>query len=217
MEAEIELKAQETTALVLECARIVVKDEQTYRLAAELRLRCKAFVDYFEGLYRPRVDEAWKLHGNLLADLKRLKEPPEAQFKRLGLALSDFDRRAEEAKRAKEREAERLRKEQEAENDRLAKLAAELGSTDTAEEIEATPVPPAPVIEKEVPAIDGLHYRHGGWGFNVTDAEKIPDEYWVLDRQMVQGIVSKLGKLAEKTIPGIEVFEKPKIAIQKPI
>lgn len=212
---ELEEKAQETQALVLQASMVTVKDAESYKLAAELRSRCKQFIDYFEGLYRPRVAEADKLHKNLLADLKKLKGPPEQQFFRLGALLSDFDRRAELEKQRLEREAERKRKEQEAEQRRIAELAAELGSPATAEEIEETPVDPGPVIKKEVPPVEGLHYRHGGWSWAIENADLIPDEYWIVDEKTITGIVNRLGKQAEKTIPGIIVVEKPRIPVQK--
>ena len=212
-ESELEEKTQQTTAVVLEASMIAVTAE-TYERAAELRRLCKDAMEYFEGLFRPRISEADKLHSNLLADLKRLKAPPETQWKRIGFLLSDFDCRVQQEKERLEREAERKRREQEAEQQRLADLAAELGSIETQEDIKASPVDPGPIIKKEVPEVEGLHYRHGGYGFTVVNEDLIGDEYWMLDQQKMQGIVSRLGKQAEKVIGGIEVFEKPRIPVQ---
>lgn len=211
----LQLKADETSALLLRADGIVIKDAASYQMAAAMRAELKTRIDWFENFLRPDIQKADQLHKSLLSKLNQLTDAPRKLYQKIGFGLSDFDRRAEEEKRRLEREAERKRKEAEAEQQRLAALAAELGSPDTAEEIEETPVDPGPVITKAVPPVEGLHYRHGGWGFKITIPNAIPDEYWVLDNQRVQGVVSKLGKQAEKVIPGIEVFEKPRIPIQK--
>lgn len=215
LEPDLEAKAQETTAIVEQASQIVIKDAESYKHAVELRGRCKQFMDYFESLFRPRISEADKLHKNLLADLKRLKAPPEREWYRIGLLLSEFDRKAQQEKERLEREAERKRRDEEAKQRELAKLAEELGSTETAAEIEETPIDPGPIIKKGLPQVEGLHYRHGGWSWTIEDLNLIPGDFWIVNEQAITPIVNKLGMQAEKVIPGIKVTENPRIPVQK--
>lgn len=206
-------KTDETSALIVECAKLVIFDAESYRRAAEKRSMLGEGIEYFENLFRPHVEQAHRQHKALLADLKKFTEPLQAAMFRLGRQLADYDAAQQLIQRRKQLEAEaEERKRAEEEKKRLADLAKEMGDRELAEEIKAAPAQVEPVVvAKETPKIEGLSYREN-WTYKIVDASKIPCRYHSIDTVEIGRIVRRLK--GETKIPGVEVICE-RIAVQK--
>jgi hypothetical protein len=141
-------------ALVAQCSKLNVTDAQSYEAAAGKRVLVKSAIEYFEGLYRPRVDEAYRHHRSLLADLKKFTEPLQTVYDRIGKLMAYYDSQMEARRQQEQREADRKAEEEKA---AAAAVARELGAEEAAKKIEQAPPEPT-VVAKTTPKIEGLHY-----------------------------------------------------------
>ncbi len=64
-----------------------------------------------------------------------------------------------------------------------------------------------------MPKVSGSYTREV-WKFRVKDLDKVPREYLMLDEQAVGALVRAKHKLAEKLIPGIEVWDESRTVIK---
>ncbi len=220
---------QKAIVLAQEAQGLVVRDQQTANLAAELILAGKEIVkkirDYFAPL-KKAADEAKrklldaekaelqkvepyleKLQQSLTAwriEQERKRREAEEAVRRAELERKrleeDLLRKAEEARRLEE-EKKRLEGEEAA---RRAREELENRALEEAAAKEAQIISPPPVPEK--PKTDGLTLREN-WTFEIIDESLIPREYLVPDLVRIRKVVQTL---KDKTnIPGVRAYNNP--------
>jgi len=206
------IEQDESTALIEQAKAIQkIADANGYHTAVNLRGLFKKAVQFFEKRAKPNLDNLKKALKDAQADLARDVDPIEAEYRRLGGLIVDFDNEQERLKRQREREQQieeaRQRQEAEDEKKRLVALATELGYKKLAKEIKAEPIeaPPPQVILKETPSSKetGVSFRED-FKFRIKDEQAIPRTYLMADEVKIGKVVRALKLLAN--IPGIEVY-----------
>ncbi len=170
-----EANARNLPATIL---NLKVTDSRTYELMANgIQLLNKAW-QFFEDRARPRINDAYKLHHNLLADLKKDHDPINDALKYGKKQLGDYDSEQERIAKIEQQRLEAEAKErEELERMQLAELAERAGNKELAEEIISTPSPePVVVVSKDVPQVQGLSFRED-WKFEITNRQIIPFKY----------------------------------------
>ena len=142
---------------------------------------------------------------------RKAREEAEAERRRLQ-AIADEAARAENERRRKEAEEKRIQEAIESERNGKAEVAAAI----LEKPIEISPVVAAmvsvapSVVPQAFAKVEGAGSMVDDWRFRVTNEDLIPDAYWVRDDSAIAKVVKALKKMAEKTIPGIEVYNDPK-------
>jgi len=204
---EVEGKQGEIATVIAQARQLKIVDAVTYGQMAEASLILRKAVKYFEDLYRPRIRQADEVVKSLRDDMRRLQHPALEAQKLCDSALVTWDneqRRIAEQERIRLQEIQRKREEDE--RIELAALAEKAGMTDTAKDILETPIEQPPVtVQPNVPKVTGFSFRDD-WGWELEDADKIPDEFWQLDEAKIGKIVRALKETTN--IPGIRVYSK---------
>lgn len=127
-------------------------------------------------------------------------------------AIADANAKAEQERRRAEAEERRIQEAIEAERAGLAEVAAAI----LEKPIEVVPVVAAAVMmaPSVVPnfstqKVEGSGSMVDNWTYVITNPELIPREYLVINESAIAKVVKALKKVAEKTIPGIEVKNIP--------
>ncbi len=136
---------------------------------------------------------------------RRVAEAEAAQKRKEAEAQAAADRKAREKEIAaaqaagdlKKREAEKMRKEAEEEAARKKAEAA-------AQEIQDRKVEDVKVAAN-IPTVQGVPSRVN-WRFRVVDRLQVPEQYWMLNEQMIGADVRR--DKDKTNIPGIEVFSE---------
>lgn len=143
---------------------------------------------------------------------RKAREEAEAERRRLQ-AIADEEARIENEQRRKDAEEKRIQEAIEAERAGKADVAAAI----LEKPVEVVPiVAPAVIVQPSVvPSMSAQKVEGAGamvddWDFRIINREAIPDEYKLVDEKSIRAIVKRLKKVAERTIPGIEVFNNPK-------
>jgi|SRR5262245_1211832 len=143
------------------CMRVV--DALTFqRMAALVRVAGQA-IDYFEELYRPRIQDAQKVVDNLRSDMRKLQEPA-VEAKKWGNAEIKAYNDAQEAIAAAKK--------------------AEL-------EKNQDPYAPPVIVETDVPKGVGILFRDN-WKFEIIEPGLIPRDYLIPDEVAIGKIVRAL-------------------------
>lgn len=157
-----------------------------------------------DAFFDPTISGLNKLHKEEIKKksifkepLKKAKETVKEEIKKYLVEQDEIRRQAEE-KISQEKE-EKFEKARELEKGGEKEKAEKIRKEETAL---ATPLPP------EVKA-EGTHLRKH-WTWEVEDLEKIPKEYFTLDRLKINSIVRTMK--GKTNIPGIRVFQEPTIA-----
>lgn len=198
--------------------KLVVKDEES-------NLKAQQFLKLFKGIkeevvahYEPMRKAAKAAYDTVLGEKKKYTDVIDSADKEVRQKSAKWWRE-EQDRREKEAEKARLEAEKKAEAEQK-KRAAELkkaGHKDEAEEVLKAPpdifqddvMPEAPP-EKE----DGIGYIKE-WKYKVTNLSKIKRDYMIPDHKTIAKVVKASGKLAEKSIGGIQVYEDQRMSIQE--
>lgn len=209
-----EIATEEATSLVIQAKSIAkIADPDQYTNAAALRNHIKTAIKYFTDLYEPRLAEQRQHLNNLRADRDRFIDPLTEATGHLGGLLVAYDQEQERIKKRREleEEAENKRKAEE-EKKQLLELAKQVGDKDLVKEIKNQPLDvQQSVVTKDTPKVEGLSYRED-WYFEVTEPNKVPREYLLVDAVKIGKIVRAMKQ--GTNIPGVRVFSK-KIPIQR--
>jgi hypothetical protein len=213
METLDEKTATDAVAVV---KNLKVVDARTYELMANGVLLLRKAKKFFEERAKPRIEEAWQHHKNLVADLKTDLAPIEEAQKYGDWQLSAYDQEQERIARAEQArlEAEKRKRDDE-EKLQLAALAEQAGQKELANQILETPnTEPSPVVQKAVPKVDGLTFRED-WKFEVTNWKEVPALYHRMMQNakgewhchVMQDIGADVSRLKQTAnIPGVRVY-----------
>ncbi len=158
---------------------ITVLDGKDYQVALTFIQAIKGWIKKVEGVCAEDIKTAYAQHKDLVAQQKGYTQ-------RAKEALSILQQKTTMWMQQKRRKA--------AEEERKLREAAEEKGLDTSLVQKAAPPP----------KVDGVSYRKN-YSFVVEDFAEVPDEYKLIDRSKVQGMVnSHKGQI---TIKGLKIFE----------
>lgn len=154
--------------------KVTVKTADEYHKAGELLLAVKSYRKDLDSVWRPEIDRRFKAHREATTEFNRGDKPAQMVESALSMAMQQFQRDAEEARRREEaRLQEEARRKAEEEARRLAEEshiqtaidAEQSGDPYLAEQIMSEPVQapavyvPPVVLQSNVPAVAGLSMR----------------------------------------------------------
>lgn len=210
---EIDVLRTEGSTSIEEARQLAaaIKDPKTLEAAAKYMLTAKAKGKAVkERLAGPKAKakaayQEWiDLEKELLAPYTAIEDDI------IKPAMSRYDDEQERLRREEQRrrdEAERKRLEDE--QLERAKEAADQGNAEEAEEILNEPVVAPPVVIPKAAAPAGISYRLV-WRFKITDPEKIPRQYLMVDETKIGAVVRAMK--GETAIEGIQVYSEKVVA-----
>jgi len=192
---------------------ITVKDEAGYLKAAEELLGIKSLRKEINETFDHLIKKAHETHKEAVAEKKRHEEPLIRAEGILKSGISTYTQEQERKRLEEQRklEAEAWKREEEA---KIAEAVAatNMGDTKAVDEILNEPIEVPPVIlPTATPKIQGLSTRKS-WKFKVLDLSKINRQHLKVDDVKIGQMVRALGKEAEATIGGIQVWEETGVA-----
>ena len=217
-------------------------DQACLELSGEALQQLKGIRKGIADKFKEPVESAHRTHKSLLALRDQIDAPfmlAEMEYRaktQQYLAAREAERQAEirrieaeqrkleEARQAEIRKREneeraRLEAIREAERKRLyaegkRKEAAAVAAKAVEVVIDEPPEYNMPVVlPPEPPKVKGLSQTKR-FDFEVADAAKIPDQYWLLDEKTIRALVVKLGPTAASVIPGIKVVEVTGLSVR---
>jgi hypothetical protein len=204
-----ELKKIDSVALsyVEKAKGFLIATNADYESAGSFLLLLKGLQKEIDKTFKPIIEKAHAAHKEAISQSKTHSKPVENAEKiikdKIAIYLLECERKRREEQRRLEEEA-RKRQEEEA-----LQAAAEAESEQEAEEIiqeaiETVPVVVAPRVESKV---DGISSRKV-WKWRLVNAEKMNPKFMIPDEKRINMSVRALGKVAEATIGGIQVYEE---------
>jgi hypothetical protein len=183
----------------------VIKNNEDYTRAGEVLLKIKAIRKRIEETFKPIKQKMDAAKKEVLDQEKAADKPLAEAESYIKPLIASY---LAEQERIRKEEEDRLREiaRQEEEERRLqeAIAAEQSGEKEAAEEIISAPVQAPPVVvPKSVPKVSGVSMSKQ-WKFRVTDSNKVPRQYLMVDEQKVGGVVRALKDQAN--IPGIEIY-----------
>ena len=200
------MSIQNEIAKYEEIKPLVITKQVDYEMAAEKIKDIKELRQQVEESFKPIIDKAYKAHREALSQMKKYTDPLDKAESSIKRSMSEFAQI--EAKRI---ESERLANEAKIKAAQ-AKKAEELkqaGQEDLAQEVLDMPV----VASKPEPVKTSGVAQKTVFKWKVTDAEKIPRSFLVIDEKAINALVRSSGKNAEKIVAGIEVYTEMSIAV----
>lgn len=199
----------EIPSLLEKAKGLQVKDLESFSIAKSMvdtfRDRKKAFLEFIE----PHIDRANKAHKALTRDRARVVNGYDSvinEASKKAIAWQDEQERIRKEAEAK-LQAELRKKEEE---ERLAR-AVELeksGDTKKAEEVISEPIETKKVnLPSSMPSGMGLGTRKN-WKWKLVNQKEVKPQYLIPDEVKIGQMVRALGKEAEATIGGIEVWQE---------
>src|SRR5574343_346479 len=201
---EIESKA---LAIPEKAHLIVVSDNDSMTLADNTVESIGALIKEIDGTFKPLADKAFQAHRSITAKWKEVKQPLEDAKTYLVNQVKAYQRKVREEAEAEQRRLAEIARKQEEER-RLAEAieAEQCGNVEEAQAIiEEEMFVPTPIVRPDVPKVDGRKYATK-WSWKVTDINKVPREYLIVDQIKMNGIVRAMK--GQTRISGIEVFEE---------
>lgn len=203
----------ETRAMTMpEQARsLLVKDDDSYRVGAELLSRVKAFKEEASKSFDPIIKKAHDSHKEALAQKKKIIAPIEEAERIVKNSMALYLAAIEKKKREEERVLrERALREEEERRLQDAILAEAEGDSEQAEEILSSNTniiaPVQTTIEK--PKADNVCTKTV-WKFNVVDVSLIPNQFKEINLTAISSVVRAMK--SNTNIPGIEVYSETQI------
>ena len=199
----------ESQALVMsEQARLIsVTDKMSMEIADNTVDEIGKAITRINNHYKPLADAAFKSHRLITTQWNKMKQPLEDVKTHLVNQVKAYQRKVREEAEAEQRRLAEIARKQEEER-RLAE-AIEAEKEGNAEEaqaiIEEEMFVPTPIVRPDVPKVDGRRYATK-WSWKVTDINKVPREYLIVDQIKMNGIVRAMK--GQTRISGIEVFEE---------
>ena len=207
---DVQKQSQEHAMRAKELA-VAIKNDASYRDAAEYLIQVKGFRKRVEEVFGPIVKSshaAWKA----ACDLRKKADSPLDQAETILQPALDKFRRAQEAIRAEKEAKLQAEARKRAEDERLAAAieADKNGKSEEAEALIQAPVQaPVVVLPKATPKVEGASVRRT-WKARVTNAYLIPREYLMVDEAKLNSVAKALKE--GFSVPGAEAFFEDKIA-----
>jgi len=204
-----ETNAVEKKALAIpdQAKLIVVSDKDSMAMADNTVEAIGALIKEVDGTFKPLADKAFQAHRSITAKWKEVKQPLEDAKTYLVNQVKAYQRKVREEAEAEQRRLAEIARKQEEER-RLAEAieAEQCGNVEEAQAIiEEEMFVPTPIVRPDVPKVDGRKYTTK-WSWKVTDINKVPREYLIVDQIKMNGIVRAMK--GQTRISGIEVFEE---------
>jgi hypothetical protein len=204
-----ETNAVEKKALAIpdQAKLIVVSDKDSMAMADNTVEAIGALIKEVDGTFKPLADKAFQAHRSITAKWKEVKQPLEDAKTYLVNQVKAYQRKVREEAEAEQRRLAEIARKQEEER-RLAEAieAEKEGNVEEAQAIiEEEMFVPTPIVRPDVPKVDGRKYATK-WSWKVTDINKVPREYLIVDQIKMNGIVRAMK--GQTRISGIEVFEE---------
>lgn len=122
--------------------------------------------------------------------------------------IKRFEFDVEQKRLAEARKAESIAR-QKAEDERARQIleAKRLGDREAVQNLKQAPISVVtpPPKTPEIPKTEGMRRSSPIWDFEVTDPNKVPRRYYILDEVAIRKVVKALGP--KHGIPGINVFD----------
>ncbi|MBA7629292.1 hypothetical protein ES703_36790 [subsurface metagenome] len=183
---------------------ISVHSQATLDRANEFVKTIKTFQKQLDEFFDENISRLHKAHKEAKAQKTQFEEP----LKRAETIVKEVIRKYLVEQDNIRREAEeKARQEREKKFEEARELEKE-GKKEEAEQIREDETALAPVLPPVVKA-DGTHLRKH-WTWQVTDIDKVPKEYFVLDALKINSIVRTMK--GKTNIPGIRAFQESTIA-----
>jgi hypothetical protein len=200
---EIESKA---LAIPEQAKLIVVTDNDTMAMADNTVDAISDMMKEVDGTFKPMADKAFAAHREITGRWKQIKQPLEDAKTYLVNQIKGYKRKVQEAVEAEQRRLAEIARKQEEERRLAEALQAEQEGNEAEAQaiIEEEMFVPTPVVHVDTPKVDNRRYATR-WTWKVTDINKVPREYLMIDQIKVNGIVRAMK--GQTHIAGIEVFE----------
>jgi hypothetical protein len=188
---------------------LVVNDAESYRDCCQIELQLKQAIKdaekFFEKITKSTYD-AWQA----ALDLKRQAVNPRQIA--LGMVQKirlDWEREQERLRLEREQERQKqVNADAKAEAKQLAQTLKEAGQDELAKDLLSNVQAPVVTEPSTVPdRPKGIGSREV-WAFRIKNEGRIPRTFMTPDLKKIQSIVDTQRKLAEKIIPGIEVYSE---------
>ncbi len=208
------VKSEEETAhnLLLVIEARYISTPQEYEEGVHFLVELKNQLDQIEAKEKEITKPARESLNRVYDLFRPLKELRKKAIKLWDFKLSQY-RKKDEQKRQDEEHHARLeaQKEQDrlrAQADRKAEKLEAQGKEERAELVRSSvPVLPLPIIASDVPQVKGVTVRKN-WKYRILYPEKIAPGFLMPDETKIGKAVRAIGKLAEQTVGGIEVYEE---------
>lgn len=198
-EKKLEVLAQKESELTQIANSFVIENEATLTLAGGFLVAVKNLASQVIDTFKEPKDAAWKTHKAITAAEKKHLDPLKAAEDIVKAKVNKYVTAREAAKRKAAEEAQAA----------LAVTLEESGNVEMAESVRAQPM-----AVTEAPKVAGLTMRKE-FKYRVVNYKLIPDDYWILNDDLVGGIVKKKGLDAMAEIPGIEVYEESAVSVRR--
>jgi len=202
-----ELKAK-GTAIEARAAEIVINSNEDYEYAGQVKIEIKAERDRIMDKPLGAQADANRVKRFLDDVVRMVRAPFDRAEETVDVKMTGWRRKIEEKRQEEQRKADaKAREEAQKKRDAEIEAAKKLGDKEGAKNLKQAPVTYTPPPPKTVapPKIKGVTIRRV-WDYQVTDENKIPRKYFVLDHSAIGKVVRALG--ANAGIPGITPFEK---------
>lgn len=209
MSTEMEQVKEESLTITNEAQTMVIIDDETNAVAANLLLGIRDLRTKIAETFDPIISKAHQAHKEACSQKKKAEAPLiEAEAiitPKMGAYRTEQERKRQAEIRQQEEIARKAMEE--------AQLADAIEAEDNGDAVEARAIVdddlmplPIPKVEKMITP-EGITFREN-WYFEIMDAEKISRGFMIPDEkgigQMVRTIKDKTR--AEKMIPGIKVW-----------
>jgi hypothetical protein len=200
---EIESKA---LAIPEQAKLIVVTDNDTMAMADNTVDAISDMMKEVDSTFKPMADKAFQTHREITGRWKQIKQPLEDAKTYLVNQIKGYKRKVQEAVEAEQRRLTEIARKQEEERRLAEAIQAEQEGNEAEAQaiIEEEMFVPTPVVHVDTPKLDNRRYATR-WTWKVTDINKVPREYLMVDQIKVNGIVRAMK--GQTRIAGIEVFE----------
>lgn len=204
------LKTEITPLLNYAKELVVIENGNQYRQAGEGILSLKRAVKIVKDKLDPIKNQAYASYKGISNLEAEFLLPLEAGIKSIGMKLIVFEDKEKSKQREAQLKADAITRaeQKKLEDARLkqAQKAEDKGDTELAESLMETPViVPVMKVESNIPKVNGLNTRKN-WKAEVIDKDLVPDEYWVINQQALDGLAR--ATKGTMTIPGVRFYEE---------
>jgi len=183
---------------------IVVNSQNTLNRANDFLKDIKAFLKHLDDFFDENINRLHKAHKEAKAQKTHFEEPPK---KALAIVREEIRKYLVEQEGLRREATEKVRQEKEKKFEEARELEKE-GKKEEAEQIREDETALAPSLPEAVKA-EGTHLRKH-WTWEVSDIDKVPKEYFVIDALKINSIVRAMK--GKTNIPGIKAFQESTIA-----
>lgn len=187
-----------------------IASKEEYEDAQLKHVRLNALVKEVEDYWAEDIDRAFKLHRSLTAKKNDWVSRINLQRAAIYREIKSYEDAQEKIRLAQEEELQRQAKAQQ--DEMILKTAESLEKAGRTVEanalLEQAPEPIVPVLPSRTAHVPGFRNKPPLWRFKVENPALVPDEYWVVDEQLLGRVIrARSGKVE---IPGVRVWDENK-------